>query len=55
MDVLEEQVLEERDLDLNKEEYISIEVSIEENWKYVAEFGKDMNNMHDLRWDVYKK
>ena len=49
MDVLEEQVLEERELDLNEEDYIIMEDRREDHWRYVDEDGEDKSKMHDLR------
>ena len=40
-DMLEEQVLEERDLYLNEEEGIPMEYSREEHWRDVAEGGEN--------------
>ena len=53
MDILEEQVLEERDTDLNEEEDIIIEDIREEHWRDVYEDGKDKSNIYALRWNVY--
>ena len=55
MDISEEQVTEERYPDLNEEEYIIMDDSREEHWRYVAEEGDDKNNINDLRWEVYIK
>ena len=54
-DVLEEQVSEERDPDLNKEEYIIIEDSMEERWRGVAEDGQDKTKIHALREEVHTR
>ena len=43
--MLEEQVPEERDLDLNEEEYIQTENSKEEHWMYVDEYGYYKNKI----------
>ena len=54
-DMSEEQVLEERDSDLNEEEDIIMADSWGEHWGDVAEDVEDKSNMHALRWDVYTK
>ena len=51
--ILEEQVLEDRDPDLNEEENIRIEESRGGHWGDVSEYGEDKSNMHSLRWFVY--
>ena len=50
--MLEEQASEERDTDLNEEEDIIMEDSIEDNCRDVAEDDVDKKNIHALRWDV---
>ena len=47
-DMLEGQVFEERDPDLNEEEYIRMEDSREEHWRDVAEDGEDKSKIHAL-------
>ena len=54
-DMLEEQMAEERDLDVNEEEDIRLDVIMEEHWRDVAEEGEDKKNIHALRWEVYVK
>ena len=54
-DILEEQVLEERNTDLNEEEYIRMEDSREEHWMDVDEDGEYKSNIHALRWDLYTR
>ena len=51
-DMLEEHVLEERDMHLNEEEDIRIDEIRDEHWRDVAEEGDDKNNIHDLRWEI---
>ena len=53
--MLEEQVLEERDPEMNKEEDIIMEDSMDQNLSYVAEDGEDKSNITSMRWNVYKK
>ena len=55
MDLSEEQVLEERDPNLNEDEDIRTYEIRDNHWRDVAEEGDDKNNIHDLRWDVYVK
>ena len=50
-DLLEEQVVEERDQDLNEEEYIILDAIKEEHCRYVAEEGNNQKNIHSLRWE----
>ena len=52
---MEEQVLEERDPGLNKEEGIMMEYIMQEQCRDVADDGEDNSNIHDLRWYVYTK
>ena len=51
-DMLQEQVLEDRDLDLNEEEYIRMEDNKEDHCRYVDEYGEDKKNIHALSWYV---
>ena len=51
-DTLEEQVSEERDMDLNEEEDIRLYAISEEYWRYVAEEGGNKKNIHALRWEL---
>ena len=53
--MLEEQVLEERDLDLNEEENITMEDSMEDHWRDVSDDGQDKMKTHALKWQVYTK
>ena len=53
--MLEEQVLEERDPEMNKEEDIIMEDSMDQNLSYVAEDGEDKSKITSMRWNVYKK
>ena len=53
--MLEEQVLEERDPDLNEEQDIRMEDSREDHWRDFSEDGEDNSNICSLSWDVYKK
>ena len=55
MDMLEGQVWDERDPDLNEEEYIRMEYSREQQWGNVAEDGDDMSKIHSLMWYVYTR
>ena len=48
-------MLEERYLYLNEEEDIRMEDSREENWRDVDDYGKDKNNFHSLRLEVYTR
>ena len=54
-DLSEEKVLEDRDMDLSKEEDIIMDGTRNEHWRGVAEDGDDKKNIHDLRWEVYFK
>ena len=54
-DMLEDQVVEERDPDLNEEEDIRLDEIREEHWRDIAEEGGDKNKIHALRWEVYVK
>ena len=54
-DILEKQVLEERDPDLNGEEDTRMEDSREEHWRDIADDGKDKSKIYYLRWYVYTK
>ena len=51
----EDQVLEERDPDLNEEEYIKMDTMMEEHWRDVDEEGEDKKKIHALRWEIYIK
>ena len=53
--ILEDQVLEERDPDLNGEKYIIMDAIRYDHWKDVAEEGDDKKKMHALRWEMYVK
>ena len=52
-DMSEEQVSEERDMDLNEEEDIRIDEIRDEHQGGVAEEGENNNNMNSLRWEIY--
>ena len=55
-DMLEEHVVELRDLDLEVEEDILILDDREDQWKKVVEENKkDSIKVHDLMWEVYMK
>ena len=51
--MLEEQVSEERDIDLNSEDYTRMEDSKEDHWRDVIEDGEDKSDISALRWYVY--
>ena len=51
----EEQVVEERDPDLNKIEDIRFDKIWEDHWRDLAEESNDKNKIHALRWCVYVK
>ena len=53
--MLEDQVSEERDLDLNEEEDIIMDNIRERHWRDVAKEGEDKKKIHALRCDVYIK
>ena len=55
MDVLEQQVPEERDPDLNEEEDIRMEDSREDHWRNFDEYVEDKVNIHDLMWYFYTR
>ena len=48
----EDQVAEERDMDLNEEEDIRLGAIREEHWRDVDEEGDHEKNIHALRWEV---
>ena len=52
-DMLEDQVLEERYLDLNEEEDIILYAIRKEHCRDVDEEGDNNKNIHALRWEVY--
>ena len=54
-DMLEEQVSEERDLELNEEEYIIMKDIREERWRDVADNGEDKTKICALRWYAYTR
>ena len=54
-DMSEEQVLEERDLDLNKEQDIRFYAIREDHWRDVDEEGENKMKIHALGWEVYIK
>ena len=53
--ISEEQLAEERDMDVNEEEDIRLDEIRKDYWVYVAEEGKDKKNIHALRWEVCVK
>ena len=55
MDMLEGQVWDEKDPDLNEEEYIRMDYSREQQWGDVAEDGDDMSKIHSQMWYVYTR
>ena len=55
IDIPEEQVSEEIDLDLNQEEDIRMDGSMEDHWRDIYDEGDNNNNIHALRWEVYIK
>ena len=54
-DYSEEQVMEERDPDLDEMEDIRFDESREEHWRYLAEKSNDKKKIHALIWCVYVK
>ena len=54
-DMSEDQVAEERDLELNEGEDIRLYAIREEHWRDVDEEGEDKKKIHALRWGVYIK
>ena len=50
--MLKEQVAEERDPDLNKEEDIILDEIREEHLRDVSEEGENNNKIHSVRWEV---
>ena len=54
MDMPEEQVLENKDWDLNEGVYIMIDIR-EEQWRYVPDNFKYRSSIHALGWGVYTK
>ena len=54
-DISEEQVVEERDPDLNEMEDIGFEKIREDHWRDLAEENDDKKKIHVLRWNVYVK
>ena len=51
-DILEEQVLEERYLDLNEEEDIILDAIREKHWRDVSEEVENTKKMHALSWEI---
>ena len=49
-DMSEDQVVEERDPDLNEEEDIRLDKIREEHWRDVSEVGGYKKKIHALRW-----
>ena len=47
---LEEQVLKERDPDMNEEDDIIMYDTRDEHWRDVSEEGKNKEKIHALRW-----
>ena len=54
-DMSEDQVAEERYLDLNENEDIRFDEIREDHWRYIAEENDDKKNIYSLRWGVYVK
>ena len=54
-DYLEEQVVEERDLDLDEMDDIRFDEIWEDHWRDLAEESNDKKKMHALKWCVYVK
>ena len=46
-------MVEERDPDLNKMEYIRFDKIWDDHWRDLAEENDDKKKIHALRWDVY--
>ena len=55
MDMLQEQVLEDRDTELNQEQDNKMEYIRGDHLRYVSEDGDDKKNIHALGWEVYTK
>ena len=55
IDMLEDQVLEERDTDLNEGEDIRLDEIREKHGRDVAEEGDNDKNIHGPRWNIYVK
>ena len=53
--MMEEQLSEERDVELNDEEDIRMEYIMEEHWRDVSGDGDNKKKIHGLRWEVYTK
>ena len=51
-DMSEDQVAEERDMDLNEEEDVRLDTIREEHWMNVSEEGDYKKKVHTLRWGV---
>ena len=54
-DYSEEQVVEERDPDLDEMDDIRFDKIREDNWRDLAEKSNDKKKIHALRWCVYVK
>ena len=54
-DYLEEQVVEDRDPDLDDMDDIRFDEIWEDHWRDLAEESNDKKNIHVLRWCVYVK
>ena len=54
-DISEEQVVKERDPDLNEMEDIRFDEIREDHWRGLAEGNDDKKKIHALRWNVYVK
>ena len=52
---LEEQVLEERYMELNEDEDIRMDEIRDDHWMVIAEESDDKKNIHALSWEVYVK
>ena len=51
-DMSEDQVAEERDMDLNEEEDVRLDTIREEHWMNVSEEGDYKKKVHTLMWGV---
>ena len=55
IDISEEQVAEERNMDLNEMEDIRFDKICEDHWRDLAEENYDKKKINALRWNVYVK
>ena len=54
-DMSEDQVAEDRDMNLDEKQDIILDTIREAHWRDVAEEDEDKKKIHDLRWEVYVK